>query len=65
MASVLLMLVMLGVFVQSSQVQALECYRCRPCDDDRSTWETTLCNGYGAICVKWQGNGALTTFIAG
>jgi len=63
MTSVLLMLVMLGVFVQSSQ--ALRCYHCDPCDDDRSNWDQTTCPS-GEVCAKGQeSGGAFTTFIAG
>ena len=46
MMSVLLMLVMLGVIIESSQ--ALTCFYCEPCGDDPSTWGTCT----GEVCVK-------------
>jgi len=54
MTSVLLMLVMLGVFIESSQ--AIECYHCNPCDE--SSPSTIDC---GNVCatVSYRISGAL------
>jgi len=45
MTSVLLLLVTLGIFIQSSQ--ALECYLCYQCDSS-----STLTRDCGDVCVK-------------
>jgi len=54
MTSVMLMLLMLGIFLQSSQ--ALNCYVCLNCEQD-----TTQTKDCGDVCVKARRkiNGAL------
>jgi len=57
MMSVLLMLVMLGVFIELTEA-AVSCYSCEPCPDDKSTWR----NCTGEVCVKGEEYGGAFHF---
>jgi len=58
---VLMVVVMLGVFVESSE--SVTCYSCTQCPADQASWET--CTGRFCTKTEGEGGGSFTTSIVG